>query len=312
MHPDSLADMALFVHIVESGSLSAAGRTMSLPKATISRRLALMEQRLGASLLHRSTRALTPTDFGLRYFQRVQPIVKEAMLAQAEAESEHAEPSGLVRLSAPIALGQVMLAPLLFSFMEEHPAVRIDLRLSDERVPLISVGIDLAIRAGPLDDSELVCRRIAVIPTSLVASPRYLASHPEPQYPAELVDHRAILTRVDLDQWRIGEHTIRPRWSLSTGNMLVTRDALLQGLGVGMLPAFLADMDIREGLLVPLLSGHPVQGGEVTAVWPRSQTPSVAVSALINHLMNGLVNRPFTRRSHPSQREASPSNNESS
>jgi DNA-binding transcriptional LysR family regulator len=258
---------------------------MGLPKATISRRLVILEQRLGTPLLHRSTRALTPTDFGLRYFQRTQPIVREAMLAQAEAESEHAEPSGLIRLAAPISFGQIVLAPMLFSFLAQYPAVRLDLRLNDERVPLISGGIDLAIRMGQLEDSELVSRRIAAIPQRLVASPSYLAAHGEPKHPTELVGHRAILTRIDLEQWRLGEHTVRPRWSLSTGNMLVTRDALLRGLGVGVLPAFIADTAIKEGHLVPLLSGFPLRGGEVSALWPQSQTPSLAVSALVNHMV---------------------------
>lgn len=285
MHPDNLADMALFVQIVESGSLSAAGRVLGLPKATVSRRLALMERRLGAPLVHRSTRALTPTDFGHRYFRRVQPIVRDAMLAQAEAESEHAMPSGLIRLSAPSAFGQVVLAPKLFSFLVEHPAVRFDLRLSDERVPLIPNGLDLAIRMGRLDDSELVARRIAVIPIRLVASSAYLAVRGEPRHPADLADHQTILTHPDLDQWQIGEETVRPRWNMSTGNMLVTRDALLQGMGIGVLPAFLADPAIKEGKLVPLLLEYPLHGGEVSALWPRSQTPSLAVTTLVNYLV---------------------------
>ncbi len=285
MHPDNLADMALFVQIVESGSLSAAGRTLGLPKATVSRRLALMEQRLGAPLVHRSTRALTPTDFGQRYFRRVQPIVRDATLAQAEAESEHATPSGLIRLSAPSAFGQVVLAPKLFSFHAEYPAVRLDLRLSDERVPLITSGLDLAIRMGRLDDSELVARHIAAIPMRLVASPAYLAARGEPQYPAELADHQTILTRPDLDQWQIGEETVRPRWNMSTGSMLVTHDALLQGMGIGILPAFLADLAIKNGRLVPLLLEHRLPSGEVSAIWPRSSTPSLTVTTLVHYLV---------------------------
>ncbi|UBT80450.1 LysR family transcriptional regulator [Pseudomonas amygdali] len=285
MHPDNLADMALFVQIVESGSLSAAGRALGLPKATVSRRLALMEQRLGAPLVHRSTRAMTPTDFGQRHFRRVQPIVRDAVLAQAEAQSEHAAPSGLIRLSAPSAFGQVVLAPRLFSFLAEHPAVRLDLRLSDERVPLITGGLDLAIRMGRLQDSELVSRLIAVMPMRLVASPVYLAARGEPQDPAALADHQTVLTRPDLDQWEIGEETVRPRWTLSTGSMLVTRDALLQDMGIGILPAFLADPAIKDGRLVPLLLDYPLHGGEVSALWPRSQTPSLAVTTLVNYLV---------------------------
>jgi len=289
MHPDNLSDMALFVCIVENGSLSAAGRALGMPKATISRRLALLERRLGTPLLHRSTRALTPTDFGLRYFQRIQPIVQDALLAQTEAEAEHSTPSGLIRISATNAFGQVVLAPKLLAFLQDYPTVRIDLRLSDDRIPLITNGIDLAIRMGPLDDSELLSRRIAKIPLRLVASPTYLAIFGEPLHPSELVDHAAVLTRPDLDQWQIDEETVRLRWNMSTGSMLVTRDALSQGLGIGVLPAFLADPAIKSGELVPLLLEYPLQSGEVTAVWPRSRTPSLAVTTLVNYLVKSAL-----------------------
>lgn len=295
MHPDNLADMALFAQIIESGSLSAAGRVLGLPKATISRRLALLEQRLGAPLVHRSTRALMPTDFGQRYFRRVQPIVRDAMLAQAEAESEHATPTGLIRLSAPSAFGQVVLVPRLFAFMADHPGVRLDLRLSDERVSLITSGLDLAIRMGRLDDSELVARQIAVIDMKLVASPTYLAAHGEPQQPGDLAAHMSVLTRSDLDQWQMGEETVRLRWNVSTGNMLVTRDALIQGLGIGVLPAFLTDPAIEAGQLVPLLRSYPLRSGEVSALWPRSQTPSLAITRLVNYLVASGIPAPYAR-----------------
>ncbi|MCX2945620.1 LysR family transcriptional regulator [Rahnella perminowiae] len=289
MHLDNLADMALFVQIIDSGSLSAAGRHLGLPKATVSRRLALMEQRLGAPLIYRSTRALAPTDFGQRYFQRVQPIVRDAIRAQSEAKSEHARPSGLIRMSAPNAFGQIVLAQILFSFLEQHPGVRIDLRLSDDRVSLVSNGFDLAIRTGPLEDSELVSRRIAAIPMRLVASPAYLAVHGTPLDPAELVDHQSILTRPDLDHWQIGKHIVRPRWNMSTGSMLVSRDALLQHMGIGLLPAFLADPAIKEGKLTPLMLQHALNSEEVSALWARNQTPSLAVSALVNYLVESAI-----------------------
>ena len=279
-----LADMTLFVHIVERGSLSGAGRALGLPKATVSRRLAQMEQRLGAPLLRRSTRALTPTDLGRRSIERIRPIVRDAMLAQAEVEAEHAAPAGLLRVSATTAYGQVVVAPRLFSFLAAHPAVRIDLRLTDERVHLVAEGFDLAIRMGRLDDSELVARRIATVPVRLVAAPAYLAARRAPIIPQDLAQHRAILTRTDLDHCEVGGETVRLLWSLSTGNMLVTRDAILQGLGIGLLPAFLADEHISAGRLVPILPEEPLRDGEVHAVWPRSVAPSPAVTALIRHL----------------------------
>jgi len=223
------------------------------------------------------------------------------MLAQSEAQARHAVPFGLVRVSAPAAFGQIVLAPLLFSFMAEHPAVRLDLRLADERVPLIANGIDLAIRMGPLEDSELVARRIAVMPMRIVASAEYLSMHGEPLAPAALVDHRTILTRPDLDQWQIDGRAIRLRWSLSTGSMLVTRDALVKGLGIGMLPAFLADPAIRAGQLKRLLPGCALSGGDISALWPRSQIPSLAVSSLVDHLLRA---RPGCTDTMPSDLQA--------
>lgn len=286
MHPDHLADMAFFVQILESGSLTAAGRSLGLPKSTISRRLAALEQRLGAPLVHRSTRALTPTDFGQRYFRRVQPIVREARQAQAEAESEHATPTGLIRLSLPNAYGQMVLMPRLFAFMAAFPSVRLDIRLTDERASIISDGLDLAIRMGPLEDSELVARQIARIEMKMVASPGYLAKQGIPQHPMDLSNHLAVLTRADLDQWQLGQERIKLRWNISTGSMLITRDAVVQGLGIGVLPAFLADKAIQAKQLVALLPSYHFSDVAVSALWPRSQAPSLALTSLVNFLLS--------------------------
>ena len=224
-----LSGMALFVKIEECGSLSAAGRLLGLPKATISRQLALMEQRMGAPLLLRSTRALSLTDTGRRYFERVRPIVRDAELAQVEALAEHATPSGTLKIDAPVTYGQHVLAPKLFTFQQRHPAVRLDLHLSDELVSVIAGGFDLVIRLGRLDDSELLSRRLGRVDMRLVASPDYLERAGTPQTVAELANHRGILTRTDLDHWTIDNQSIRVLWHISTGNMLVTHDAVCAG-----------------------------------------------------------------------------------
>lgn len=281
---DHLTDMTLFVHIVERGSLSAAGRALGLPKATVSRRLALLERRVGAPLLRRSTRALTPTDLGRRWFERVRPIVRDAALAQAEIMAAQGAPAGLVRVAATSAYGQAVLAPRLFGFLAQHPAVRIDLRLSDERVNLVVDGIDLAIRMGALEDSELVARRIGRVAMRIVAAPGYLAAQGEPASAGDLARHRAVLTRPDLDQWQVGDEAVRPLWCLSTGNMAVTRDAALAGIGIALLPDFLADPLVAQGRLRMVLHGHALAAVDVTALTPRSVAPSPAVSALVRYL----------------------------
>ncbi|MGO4740198.1 LysR substrate-binding domain-containing protein [Bosea sp. 2KB_26] len=279
-----LSGMALFVRIVESGSLSAAGRLLGLPKATVSRQLALLEQRMGAPLLLRSTRALSLTDTGRRYFERVRPIVRDAELAQVETLAEHASPSGTLKISAPVAYGQHVLAPKLFTFQQLYPAVRLDLRLGDELVNIVAGGFDLAIRLGRLDDSDLRGRLLERIDMWLVASPDYLARAGTPRAVAELANHRGILTRSDLDQWTVDNQSIRVRWHISTGNMSVTCHAACAGLGIALVPGFLADAPIAAGSLTRILPEHPMDQLEVTALQARSVTPSIAVKALLKHL----------------------------
>ena len=276
--------MALFVKIVEFGSLSAAGRLLGLPKATISRQLALMEQRMGAPLLLRSTRALGLTDTGRRYFERVRPLVRDAELAQVEALAEHATPSGTLKIAAPVAYGQHVLAPKLFTFQQRYPAVRLDLHLSDELVNVIAGGFDLAIRLGRLDDSDLLSRQLGRHDMRLVASPDYLERAGTPQTVAELANHRGIPTRTNLDHWMIDNQSIRVLWHISTGNMLVTRDAVCAGLGIALLPEYLADAPIAERSLVRILPESRLDQVEATALQARSVTPSVAVRALLKHL----------------------------
>ena len=284
---DALADMTLFVEIVDRGSLSAAGRALGLPKASVSRRLSLLEQGLGAPLLHRSTRALSLTDFGRRCYNRAAPIVRDARLAQAEAMAETAEPSGLLRVTATLAYGRACLAPALWRFLALWPAVRVDLRLSDARVNLVEEGLDLAIRMGALEDSTLVSRRLARVPMRLAATPGYLAAHGVPQDVEALSRHRAVLTRPDLDHWRVGETAVRLNWAISTGDMTVTRDAAVAGLGIALLPGFLSDPEIALGRLVAVLPEAVLPAVDVTALSPPAVAPSPALRALLDHLAAG-------------------------
>jgi DNA-binding transcriptional LysR family regulator len=172
-----LAGMALFVRIVEHGSLSAAGRSVGLPKATVSRRLAVLERSIGTALLQRSTRALSLTDAGRSFFERVQPIVHDAEAARSEFETVNSVPSGTLRVIAPVSVGETIIAPRLIEFLEKNPHVRVDLHFSDDHVNLIADGFDVAIRTGALPDSELISRPIADISRVIVASPSYLNAH---------------------------------------------------------------------------------------------------------------------------------------
>ncbi|WP_438023332.1 LysR family transcriptional regulator [Sorangium sp. So ce233] len=294
--PDDLSGLSMFVRIVEEGSLSAAGRALGLPKATISRNLALLEKRLGAPLLIRSTRALSLTDTGRRLFDRVRPIVRDAQQATAEIKSHHAAPSGLLRITAPVAYGQAAIAPRLLSFMERHPAVRIDLHLHDRRVNVVSDGYDLAIRMGTIETSELISHKLADIAMVIVASPSWLEQHDMPMRPADLARHAAIVNRPELVQWKVGGETVRVPWRMSTGNMIVTRDAARAGLGIAFVPEFLASHDLERGSLVRLLPDLDLPVIQATALYPRAASQSVALRTLLDDL---LASRPIEADAAP-------------
>ncbi len=285
-HAD-LDAMALFVEIVAQGSLSAAGRALGLPKATVSRRLAAMERRLGAPLLRRSTRALTLTDFGRRHHARIAPVVAEARAAQAEAMAQHATPAGLLRIGAPVAYGRKVLAPRLCCFLDAHPAVRLDLRLSDVRANLIADGFDLLVRMGALEDSDLVARSLGDVSMAVVAAPAWVAVHGTPATPAELASKPAVVTRPDLDLWTLGGTTVRVRWRVSTGDMSVTVDAARAGLGCALVPRFMVEDDLRAGRLRAILADRPPPSTRMTALHARSATASPAIRALLGHLAAG-------------------------
>ena len=278
--PD-LTSMAFFIRIVEEGSISAAGRALGLPKATISRRLATLEKRMGAPLIARSTRAISLTDAGRRFYERIGPIIREAEAAQSEMVDASAAPSGLLRVTASITYGQAVVAPKLLTFAQRYPDVRLDLRFSDERPNIVAEGFDLAIRMGDIEDSDLVSRKLADIPMVIVAAPSYVDAYGVPRNAQDLKNHVAVLVRPNLDRWNVGTEVVRVRWRISAGSMVVTREAVLAGLGLMRVPEFVVERDLKSGALVRLL---PLPTTHATALYPRSKVSSRALKFLLDHL----------------------------
>ena len=289
--PD-LEGMALFVNIVEHGSLSAAGRVLGIPKGTVSRRLAELEARLGHQLLNRSTRSLSLTDAGRAYHQRCAPIIAEAEAAELEVLAKTGAPTGRVRLAAAAGLGQLLLMPLLLNFLRRHPGMSLDLEFADRRVDVIAEGFDLAIRLGELEDSSLIARRLATYARFLVASPDYLAHAPPLDTPDDLRRHTCILTSPDRQSWALetadGDVVIRVPWRLAVQNIFSVRDAALAGLGVAMIPAYVVNEDLAAGRLVRVLERATVPSVTANALFPASKTQSIAVRRLIDFLVEAL------------------------
>lgn len=287
--------MAMFVRIVEHNSISAAARAMGLQKSTLSRRLCALEAHLGTPLVRRSSRSLTLTDAGQRYYQRAAPLVAEAAIAEEEARASHGVPAGLLRITAPVGFGQSVLTPLLCEFLQAHSQVRLDLRFTDRRVNLIEAGFDVAVRMGPLEESDLIARRLCSVRRVLCATPAYLADHGSPATLAQVREHACVVIRPELTDWHFqtatGRKEVRIRWRLAAGNTEAARTAVLATLGIANLPHFSVASDLASGALVSLLDESPPTPEDATALTPPSRTPSLAARAVVDWLASRLYGK---------------------
>lgn len=187
-----LNDTLIFVKVVEHGSFISAAKSLRLPKTTVSRKVQELETRLGAQLLHRTTRKLGLTEAGNVYFEHSQRISRELDEAENAVGQLQGGPRGWLRITAPYSIGITWIAPLLGEFHARHPEVRVEMLLSNEPLDLISKEIDVALRVGSLPDSNLAARRLSVIRTQVYASPLYLERHGEPLHPDDLQHHRTL------------------------------------------------------------------------------------------------------------------------
>jgi DNA-binding transcriptional LysR family regulator len=281
----SLDDLSLLVSIADEGGFTAAAKALGLPKSTVSRRLAELEAGLSTSLFRRSTRALSLTDEGQRIYHLAKPaIVAAREAAQAIAAREQAV-AGRVTLTATAAVGQFLIAPQLPALTTRYPNLQVELRLTERRINIVSEGVDLAVRMGVLDDSNLVARKLCTVRRHLVAAPEYLAREGIPVHPADLAGHRAILTSGALASWRFADGwECALRWNIAAGNMLVAHQLALAGGGIALLPDFLIESALQGDRLVPVLDDHWNDVADAWLVSSRMRYRSSAVRAVMEAL----------------------------
>lgn len=205
-----LNDTLIFLKVVEHGSFTSAAKSLKLPKTTVSRKLRDLETRLGARLLNRTTRRLALTEAGTVYFEHSKRIAGQLEEAESAVHQLEGSPRGWLRITAPYTLSETTLTPILLEFRKRYPEVHLEILLSNDRVDLIENGIDVALRVGPLADSSLVARRLAVYRNQVYASEDYLARYGEPVVPEDLQHHRALVASTH----RRGQHYC---WSLTDG-----------------------------------------------------------------------------------------------
>lgn len=274
-------DLLLFARVVEAGSFSRAAERVHLPKSTVSRRLAALEQRLGEKLLQRSTRSLTLTEFGAGVLEHARALTIEVDGALALALHRQQRPSGRLRVSMPGDLANLALPTMLSQFALDHPAVTLELDLSPRRVDLIAEGFDLALRMGDLaQDSQLAARRLALFSAGLYAAPAYLSRYGEPLLPAALVQAHGLMLLS-----RAGEAM---PWSLSRGagadaqswrgapaqrSLVNAPDLLLKmacaGVGITAVAEHFAQPYVARGELLRILPDWCLQPSACWAVFPE-------------------------------------------
>ena len=283
--------LAIFAKVVEMRSFAAAAGELTLSKATVSKAVSRLEERLGARLFNRTSRRLALTDAGQKLVERAARLLADGEAAESEALAQSAAPRGLVRLAAPMGFGIKAVAPLLPEFLEAYPEVSIDLHLSDAIVDLIGEGFDAGLRIARLPDSSLIARRLCAIPRFTVAAPSYLNRHDRPTHHMHLADHKcfgyAYLSTPGIWHYTnaAGEQaSVRLGGQLRVNNGEAVMPALLAGLGIADLPEFILGDAIRTGKVEVILKGWKQPEGALHLVLPPGGPRPARVEALAEFL----------------------------
>jgi DNA-binding transcriptional LysR family regulator len=283
-----LNEMLVFTRVVQAGSFSAAARQLEMPKSTVSRKVAELEDRVGARLIQRTTRKLGLTDAGRIYFEHGARIAAELEEAERAVGNLQSEPRGLLRITAPLQF--TSLGPIIAELLGRHPALEVELSCTDRRVDLVEEGFDAAIRAGALDDSTLVARSLGTIQRVLVAAPRYCKRNGTPKQPADLLRHATIAFGSGANPllWTLisgnarEEVRITPR--LTTNDFDVLAASIRAGVGIGWLPTFLCAAELRTKKLKRVLPEWSTDQAPVHAVYPTARHLSPKVNAFLELL----------------------------
>jgi DNA-binding transcriptional LysR family regulator len=304
---DKLDAMRALVKVVASGSYAEAARRLGLTRSAVSKGVMELEQALGARLLDRTTRRVTPTEAGLAYYERCVAILSQIEETEAQVSRLHDEPKGILKVNAPMSFGMLYLGKAISDFMIRYGELKVELVLTDRFIDPLEEGADVTVRIGVPADSSLIARRIAPARMILVASRDYMAKHGAPQTPADLVDHRCL---------NYGHTTLMQRWHLtdmgkplsvaigaclSSNNGDVLRDAAVQGIGIANLPTFIVGDDIAAGRLKIILPDNRPTDLTIHALYAPNRYLAAKTRVFIDFLVDRFGKTPpwddFERKS---------------
>ncbi|AWB66594.1 LysR family transcriptional regulator [Saccharobesus litoralis] len=293
---DTLDGLKTIIAVVETGSFTAASERLQMSKALVSKYVGEVEDKLDVRLFNRTTRRISLTEAGKRYYQQARLMLDQYANMLDVVMDEQVKPKGLLRVSCPVTLGERTLAPLLPQFMTQYPDLKIDLLLGNRPVDMIEEGIDVRIRSGILEDSNMVARHIQTYPLYIVASPDYIKQHGAPQTLAELEQHNCI---IDMNfsygnHWPIidkqGErHSIKVKSTLSSNSPMAIAEMVAAGAGIGLIASSIIHEDVTNGRLVQVMNDYTSDQFGLYAVYPHRKHVSQKVKCFVDFLMEKLA-----------------------
>ena len=293
---DRITGIELFIRVVETGSFSKAAHEAGITQPTATKAVAAMEKRLGARLLHRSTRGVMLSEVGALYYEKCKLIAREVEEADNLATLLQSKVGGTLRISTSVAFGRRVLIPLVLRYMQLHAEVTIDLSFDDRYVNLVEQGVDLAIRMGPMADSSLGARYLGTNPWVMVAAPSYLSSRGTPSSAADLPGHDCVIyssVQGD-DRWSLmtaagKKLSIPVKGPMRSNNLSAILAASRAGMGLALLPWYVARESLVDGSVVPILMDHGLPEQEVHAVFPSPKLVPLKVTSFSGFLQQALA-----------------------
>lgn len=289
---DRLTEMEAFATVVDQGGFTDAAKKMGISKSAVSKHVSSLETRLGARLLNRTTRRVSPTEIGLAYYDRARRVLNDAGEADALVTAMQSAPSGMLRVSVATDFGVNHLSPILGDFLHTYPEITVNMVLNNRYVELISEGFDMAIRVGELEDSSLRARKLTETNKRMIASPDYFQKHGRPQRIDDLNDHKLLhySNQAAGNVWKItapsGEQRqVRTAGSLTVNDGQSLLNAAIGGLGIAYLPSFLYAESLRQGLLEDAIPDLPMETQGIYAIYPPGRYTQPKVRAFIDFLV---------------------------
>ncbi|HDS6471140.1 TPA: LysR family transcriptional regulator [Klebsiella aerogenes] len=288
---DKLRGMETFVAVVECGSFTGAAARLEMSAVMVGKYIALLEGQLGTRLLERNTRRQSLTDAGRVYFDEARRVLEQVANAERSVERLRLAPAGTLRVSAPVSFGASIIAPLTASFLQAWPEVRVELDLTNRMVDLVDEGIDLAIRIGDIQRTDLVAKYLAPYRMAICAAPEYLARHGTPQTPADLAGHQCLSHTVwtARNEWRLPGTAEEVRWKrdavLRCNDGYALRMAAVAGAGLLLQPEVLLAEDLANGRLVRILQNYTPEPRPIHLLWRQDLRPLPKLTRFVEHLL---------------------------